>query len=74
MCHFDLFSTHYSKLKQLHFKDIHRENTPSNKTEVVTKIMNMNILPTGTLNQLILRGSYTQTTFSKKKKKKKEIA
>ena len=72
MRHFDLFSTRYSKLKQLHFKDIHRENTPSNKTEVVTKIMNMNILLTGTLNQLL----YSKEVLILKlhfQKKKKEI-
>ena len=33
--------------------------------------MNMNILEIGALNQLFLRDSYTQTKFSKKKKKMK---
>ena len=47
-------------------KDTHRENTPSNKTETLTKSMNMYICAIGTLNQLLIRGSYTQTKFSKK--------
>ena len=39
------------------FKDIHRENTPLNKTEVLTKSMNMYIWAIGTLNQLFKSGS-----------------
>ena len=34
------------------------ENTPSNKTEALTKSKNMYIWVIGTLNQLFIRGSY----------------
>ena len=40
------------------FKDTHMENTPSNKTEALTKSKNMYIWAIGTLNQLFIRGSY----------------
>ena len=46
-------------------KDNHRENTPSNKTQGLTKSLNMDIWEIGTLNQLFIRGSYTQVNFSK---------
>ena len=36
------------------------ENTLSKKTEALTKSMNMDILVIGTLNQVFIRGSYTQ--------------
>ena len=52
------------------FKDTHRENTPSNKTEMLTKSMNIYIWTIGILNALFTRDSYTQTKFSKKKKKR----
>ena len=42
------------------------ENAVSNKTRTVTKSMNMGIWVIGTLNQLFIRGSYTQINFSKK--------
>ena len=42
------------------FKDTHRESTPSNKTETLTKNMNMYIWAIGILNQLFIRDSYTQ--------------
>ena len=42
------------------FEDTQRENTPSNKTEVLTKSMNIYISATDTLNELLLRGSFTQ--------------
>ena len=48
-------------------KDTHRENTPSNKTKVLTKSMNTYIWEIGTVNQLFVRGSYTQTKFKKTK-------
>ena len=51
------------------FKDTHRENTPSNKTEMLTKSMNIYIWTIGILNALFTRDSYTQTKFSKKKKR-----
>ena len=47
------------------FKDTHRENTPSNKTEALRKSMNVYIWAIGTLNQLFIRGSCTQIKFSK---------
>ena len=43
------------------FKDTHRENTSPNKTESLTKSMNMYIWEIGTLNQLFIRGSYTHS-------------
>ena len=36
----------------LFLKDIHKENTRSNKTEALTRSMNMCIWVTGILNQL----------------------
>ena len=42
------------------FEDTQRENTPLNKTEVLTKSMNMYISGIDTLNELLLRGSFTQ--------------
>ena len=47
-------------------KNTRRENTPSNKTQAITKIMNMDILLIGTLNQIFIRGSYTQIIVFKK--------
>ena len=61
---------HYGKLDRIFqnksFKDTHRENTLSNKTKMITKSMNMYIWTIGTLNQLFIRGSYTQIKFFKK--------
>ena len=42
------------------FKDSHWENTPSNRTEALTKSINMHIWTIGLLNQLFIRDSYTQ--------------
>ena len=42
------------------------ENTFSNKTETLTISMNIYTWVIGTLNQLFIGGSYTQTKFSKK--------
>ena len=47
-------------------KDTHREKVPSNEIQALTKSMNMEILVAGTLNQLFIRGSYTEIKFSKK--------
>ena len=47
-------------------KNTHRKNTPSNKTQAVTKSMNMDLWVFGILNQLFITGSYNQTKFSKK--------
>ena len=38
----------------------------SNKISALTKSMNMDIWVVGTMNQLFIRGSYTETKFSKK--------
>ena len=53
-------------LKQKIVKDIHKENTPSNKTKELMKTMNMRIWEIGTLNQLFIRGSYTEIKYSKR--------
>ena len=47
-------------------KDTHKENTLSNKTQVLTKSMNINIWEFGILGQLCMRDSHTQIEFSKK--------
>ena len=41
-----------------------KESTTSNKTQAFTKIINIWII--GTLNQLFMKGFYTQIKFSKK--------
>ena len=43
------------------------ENTPSNKTEVLTKSLNMRIWGNGTSNQLFVWGSHTPFEFQKNK-------
>ena len=48
------------------FKDTHSENTPSNKTEVFKKSMNMYTWEIGISNQLFIRDSYAQINFPKK--------
>ena len=48
-------------LRHERVKDTHKENAPSNKR------MNLGIWVVGTLNQLLLRGSFTETKFSKNK-------
>ena len=47
-------------------KDTHREKAPSNETPALTKSRNMVIWGLGTSNQLFIRGSLTETKFSKK--------
>ena len=47
-------------------KDTHSEKAPSNKTLALTKITNIDIWVVGILNQLFIRGSLTETKFSKK--------
>ena len=49
-------------------KVTHREYTPSNKTEVLLKSMNMYMWGIGTVNPLFVRGSYTQIKIFKKMK------
>ena len=52
---------------QFHFfKDAHKENTSSNKTQALTKSVNMGISEIGASNQLLIRGSYTEIKFFKK--------
>ena len=41
------------------------EKTPSNKTAVLSKSMNVDIWVFGTSAQLFITGSYTETKFSK---------
>ena len=50
----------YLNLIDVSFSDTQRENRPSNKPEAFTKIMNMYIGTIGALNQLFIRGSYSQ--------------
>ena len=53
-------------LKQKIVKDTHKENTPSNKTKEFMKTMNMRIREISALNQLFIRGFYTEIRFSKR--------
>ena len=46
-------------LRGNNFKDTHRENAQSNKTQVLTRSANMDIWVIGTFYQLFIRGSYT---------------
>ena len=48
-------------------KDTHREKVPSNKTPALTESMNMDIWVVGTLNQLFIGSSQTETKFQKHK-------
>lgn len=48
------------------FKDNYREKIPSNKTPVLTKLMNNDTLVVGTSNQFFLKSSETDTKFSKR--------
>ena len=47
------------------FLNSHREKAPSNETPALTKSTNMDIWVVGTTNQLFIRGSLTETKFSK---------
>ena len=47
-------------------KDTHREKSPSSRTQALTKSMNMDIWLVGALDQLVIRGSYTEPKISKK--------
>ena len=53
--------------KKFFLKDTHRERSVSNKTQALTKSMNMDIWVFGTLNQLFIRGFHTRIKFSKNK-------
>ena len=50
----------------MNIKDTHREKAPSNKTPVLRKSTNIGVWAVGTLNQLFIRGSQTETKLSKK--------
>ena len=52
-----------SKVRFSKFKDTHTENAPWNKTQALTKSMNVGIWVIGTSNQLFVRGSYAQINF-----------
>ena len=41
-------------------------SVPLNKTQALKKSLNMDIWSFGRLNQLFIKGSYTETKFSKK--------
>ena len=56
----------YKRLWDIPSKDTHRENTLSNKTETLTKSLNIYIWAIGTLNQIFLRGCHIQIKFFKK--------
>ena len=47
-------------------KDTHRVKAPSNETPALRKNTNTGIWVVGTINQLLTRGSYTETKFSRK--------
>ena len=49
-----------------YFKDTHREKALSNKTPALAKSMNIDIWILCISNQLFIRGSSTETKFSKK--------
>ena len=55
------------KNQNCQFKDTHlfKVKTPSNKTVALTKSTNMGIQVLGTLNQLFIRGSQTETKFQR---------
>ena len=48
------------------FKETQREKAPSNKTPALTKSTDLGVWATGTSNELFIRGSSTETKFSKK--------
>ena len=53
--------------KRTNIEDTHREKAPSNKNPALTKSTNMGAWAVGKLNQLFIRGSFTETKLSKKK-------
>ena len=53
--------------KRLLLKDTHREKVPANKIATLSKSTNMDIWVVGTSNQFFIRGSLTETKFSKNK-------
>ena len=60
----EIFTNFYKVFVRIFaFKDTHRENTPSNKTQSPTKSISMEIWVVDTLSQLFLRGSHTQVKY-----------
>ena len=53
-------------INDLDITDTQWKNTVSNRTQVVTKTIDMGIWVVGTLIQIFIKGSYTETKFSKK--------
>ena len=53
-------------INDLDIKDTQWKNTVSNRTQVVTKTIDMGIWVVGTLIQIFIKSSYTETKFSKK--------
>ena len=53
-------------INDFNIKNSHREKAPSNKTQPLTKTMNMDIWVVGTVNQFFIRDSNIETKFSKK--------
>ena len=51
--HTNIYLTQGGK-RYFHFKDTHRENTPSNKTKALTEIMNMCFREICTLDQIFI--------------------
>ena len=49
-------------------KDTQRENAPSNKSQALTRSMNMDISVVGSLNELFTKASFTEKIFKKKNK------
>ena len=58
--HFLIFHGDNKLLNYYLVQDSHTENTPSNKTQALTKSTNMDIWLIGTLTQLFIRGFYTR--------------
>lgn len=53
------------KLLKFEFRGTRSENTPSSKTEALTKSIYMRIWGIGTLNQAFIRGSCAEVRFKK---------
>ena len=61
-CYFN----HYF-LNKICIEDTHRRNAASNKFKALTRRMKMDIWVVSSLNQLFIRGTYSNIKFSKKK-------
>ena len=65
-CFFGVQKYTSSPVGLIRVKDTHVENTPSNKTQALTKSIYMDTWIIATLNQPFIWGSYTQVKFPKK--------